>query len=148
MSDSILSVVMRVAKEITNAERGMSVSTDLTVVDIDNLPDELLEDESFQEIALKSLSQAMESKQSVLTNNIITDPAQAPVTNTNFSDLRVIVAIPVEGEGAVYLDQHIRNGMFQRDTIDKLNRMVAEVVESNEQILDDEHLRQIYDALN
>lgn len=149
MSDSILSVVMRVAKEITNAERGMSVTSDLTVIDIENITTDMLQDDSFQEIALRSLSQAIESNQSVLTNNIITDPAQAPVTNTNFTDLRVIVAIPVEGEGAVYLDQHIRNGMFQRDTIDKLNRMVAEAVDRDDlSLLDDVQLRQIYDDLN
>lgn len=148
MSDSILSVVMRVAKQITNAERGMSVTSDLTVIDIEDLPIEIMEDEAFQEVALKALSQAIDSKQSVLTNNIITDPAQAPVTNTNFTDLRVIVAIPVDGEGAVYLDQHIRNGMFQRDTIEKLNRMVATAVDDGDLSVNDDQLRQIYDNLN
>lgn len=148
MSDSILSVVMRVAKQITNAERGMSVTSDLTVIDIEDMPIEIMEDEAFQEVALKALSQAIDSKQSVLTNNIITDPAQAPVTNTNFTDLRVIVAIPVDGEGAVYLDQHIRNGMFQRDTIEKLNRMVATAVDDGDLTVNDDQLRQIYDNLN
>jgi hypothetical protein len=147
MSDSILSVVMRVAKEITHAERGMSVTSDLTVIDIENLTTDELEDESFQASALKSLSKAIETNQSVLTNNIITDPTQAPVTNTNFTDLRVIVAIPVPGEGAIYLDQHIRHGMFQRDTIDRLNRMVSEVMDGDEHPLSADQLHKIYDAL-
>ena len=148
MSDSILSVVMRVAKEITRAERGMSVTSDLTVVDIEDLPIEALEDEAFQDVALKSLSQAIDSNQSVLTNNIITDPAEAPVTNTNFTDLRVIVAIPVQGEGAIYLDQHIRNGMFQRDTIDRLSRMVTQIIGQDESSLSVDQLRKIYDDLS
>lgn len=148
MSDSILSAVMRVAKDITRAERGMSVNSELTVVDLEDLPSDALEDDSFQDVALKSLSQAMETNQAVLTNNIITDPAQAPITNTNFTDLRVIVTIPVQGEGAIYLDQHIRNGMFQRDTIDKLNRMVAHVLGLDDPPSDPDDLRKIYDDLD
>lgn len=139
---------MQITKEITNAERGMTVTHDLTVVDIENLSIDTINDETFQEVALKCLSQAIETNQSVLTNNIITDPSQAPVTNTNFTDLRIIVAIPVKGEGAVYLDQHIRNGMFQRDTIDKINRMVAHVIEQGDLSLDIDGLRQIYDDLD
>ncbi len=147
MSDSILSAVMRIAKEITRAERGMSVDAELTVVDVADLTAEIIEDDSFQKVALKSLSQAMETNESVLTNNIITDPAKAPVTNTSFTDLRVIVTIPVEGAGAIYLDQHIRNGMFQRDTIDKLSRMVTEAIAQDTPVdLDD--LRKIYDSLD
>lgn len=148
MSDSILSVVMRVAKEITRAERGMSVTSDLTVIDIENITIDNVEDDAFQEVALKSLAKAIETNQSVLTNNIITDPALAPVTNTNFTDLRVIVAIPVQGQGAIYLDQHIRNGMFQRDTIDRLNQMVAEIIEREDISLDADQIRKIYDALD
>lgn len=148
MSDSILSAFMRVAKQITRAERGMSVDSELTVVDLEDLPIEIVQDDSFQNVALKSLSQAMETNQSVLTNNIITDPAQAPVTNTNFTDLRVIVTIPVQGEGAIYLDQHIRNGMFQRDTIDKLSRMVAHIVELDDPPSEPDDLRKIYDSLD
>jgi hypothetical protein len=148
MSDSILSVVMRVAKEITRAERGMSVTSDLTVIDIENITTDIVEDDAFQDAALKSLAKAIETNQSVLTNNIITDPALAPVTNTNFTDLRVIVAIPVQGQGAIYLDQHIRNGMFQRDTIDRLNQMVAEIIEREDLSLDADQIRKIYDALD
>jgi hypothetical protein len=147
MSNSILSAIMRTAKDITDAERAMTVISDLTVVDVDNLSLDTINDEAFQDVALKCLSQAMETNESVLTNNIITDPSQAPVTNTNFTDLRIIVAIPVQGEGAVYLDQHIRNGMFQRDTIDKLNRMVAHVVDLDDRSLGESELRQIYDDL-
>ena len=113
MSDSFLSTFMQVAKEITRAERCMSVTPDLSVVEIDNLDVNVLESDEFQELATNCLSKALETNSAVLTNNIITDPSQAPVTNTNFTDLRVIVAIPIKGTGAIYLDQHIRNGMFQ-----------------------------------
>jgi uncharacterized coiled-coil protein SlyX len=146
--DSILSVVMRVAKEITRAERGMSVTSDLTIIDIENITTDIVTDEAFQTAALKSLSKAIETNQSVLTNNIITDLAQAPVTNTNFTDLRVIVAIPVQGQGAIYLDQHIRDGMFQRDIIDRLNRMVTAIIDRDDLSLDADQIRKIYDALD
>jgi hypothetical protein len=148
MTDSILSIVMQVAKEITHAERGMSVTSDLTVIAIDNLTTDTVEDEAFQTVALKSLSKAIETNESVLTNNIITDPTQAPVTNTNFTDLRVIVTLPVLGQGAIYLDQHIRDGMFQRDTIDRLNRMVKKVVEQGDFSLDADALHKIYNSLD
>lgn len=148
MSHSILSAVMQVAREITQAERGMAVTSDLTVIAIDNMTTDMVEDESFQRVALKSLSKAIDTNQSVLTNNIITDPKQAPVTNTNFTDLRVIVALPVEGQGAIYLDQHIRDGMFQRDTIDRLNQMVTAMIEGDDLSVDADGLRAIYDALD
>ena len=143
---SILSVVMRVAKEVTRAERGMAVTSDLTVIDIENMTTDMLEDEAFQTVALKSLSKAIETNQSVLTNNIITDPTQAPVTNTNFTDLRVIVTLPIQGQGAIYLDQHIRDGMFQRDTIDRLNRTVKAVLEEGDFSLNIDELRNIYNS--
>ncbi len=148
MSHSILSVVMQVAREITRAERGLAVTSDLTVIAIDNMTTDMVEDEAFQKVALKSLSKAIDTNQSVLTNNIITDPKQAPVTNTNFTDLRVIVALPVAGQGAIYLDQHIRDGMFQRDTIDRLNQMVTVMIEGDDLSIDADGLRAIYDALD
>jgi hypothetical protein len=89
----------------------------------------------------------MKTNQPVLTNNIITDPAQAPITNTTFTDLRVIVAIPVDGVGAIYLDQHIRNGMFQRDTIDKICQTIALMLVQNDPANTPEALHAIYDSL-
>lgn len=148
MSDSFLSTFMQVAKQITHAERCMSVTPDLSVVEIHNLDADILQSDEFQEIATKCLSKAIETNVAVLTNNIITDPSQAPVTNTNFSDLRVIVAIPVKGSGAIYLDQHIRNGMFQRETIERLNRLASQVVASGDDLPNAEELHKIYEQMD
>lgn len=147
MSDSFLSVFMRVAKDITQAERSMAVDSDLTIIEIENLDMDTLQSDSFQDVATKALSQAIQTNTSVLTNNIITDPSQAPVTNTNFSDLRIIVTIPIKGEGAIYLDQHIRNGMFQREIIERLNKTVSYVLEADAAV-DEDSLRQLFEQMD
>src|SRR6185369_14262543 len=111
MSDHLLSKLMRVAKQITRAERAMAVDSELNVLDTLNLEQAVLNAPHFHEVAMVSLRRAIDRNESIITNNIITDPAQAPVTNTNFTDLRVVVVLPVMDHGAVYLDQHIRYGI-------------------------------------
>jgi hypothetical protein len=147
MSDIILSAIVRFAKEVTRAERGMSVDVDSSILDFIGLTNDTIETPVFWDAAASSLTRAMKTNQPVLTNNIITDPAQAPITNTTFTDLRVIVAIPVDGVGAIYLDQHIRNGMFQRDTIDKICQTIALMLVQNDPANTPEALHAIYDSL-
>lgn len=148
MSNIILSAIVHFAKEVTGAERGMSVDMDVSVLDVIGLTHDVIETATFWDAAANSLSRAMKTNQPVLTNNIITDPAQAPITNTTFTDLRVIVAIPVDGVGAIYLDQHIRNGMFQRDAIDKICQTIALILAQDDPTYTPESLHTIYDNLS
>lgn len=148
MSDNFLSKLMRVAKQITRAERAMAVDLELNILDTLNLDPTVISSNHFREVAMKSLRSAIERNESIITNNIITDPAQAPVTNTNFTDLRVVVVIPVQAHGAVYLDQHIRYGIIPRQTIEKLARLVAQVLEDEPAEHDEEDLTALYQQMS
>lgn len=148
MSDHLLSKLMRVAKQITRAERAMAVDVELNVLDTLNIEPTVLNSAHFHEVATASLRRAIDRNESIITNNIITDPAQAPVTNTNFTDLRVVVVLPVLEHGAVYLDQHIRYGIIPRQTIDKLMRLVKEVLESESADQNEEDLTAMYQQMN
>lgn len=148
MGDNFLSKLMRVAKQITRAERAMAVDLDSNVLDTLNIELGVLNSEHFQEVAMHALRRAMDRGEPVITNNIITDPAQAPVTNTNFTDLRVVVVIPVQGMGAVYLDQHIRYGIIPRQTIEKLMRLTVQVLANQQEEFDDADLTALYQQLS
>ncbi|NWF70629.1 MAG: hypothetical protein HXY40_16205 [Chloroflexi bacterium] len=148
MSDHFLSALMRTAKDITQAERALAVDVDLNVLETLNLDTPTLNSAHFQEVATGALRRGLDNNEAIITNNIITDPAQAPVTNTNFTDLRVVVVIPVKGRGAVYLDQHIRHGIIPRQTIDKLMRLVRQVMSSAESEPGAEALHTMYQQMN
>ncbi len=148
MSDNLLSKLMRVAKQITRAERAMAVDTELNVLDTLNLDPAVMNTAHFRDVAIASLRRALERNESIITNNIITDPAQAPVTNTNFTDLRVVVVLPVIEHGAIYLDQHIRYGIIPRQTIDKLMRLVKQVLEDQAEEHNEEDLTALYQQMN
>jgi hypothetical protein len=77
------------------------------------------------------VEESMTTQTAVLTNNAISNPLDAPKTNTSFADLRVIVAIPVKGHGAVYLDRPIKFGVIGRDILDKLTKYAQKLVEDN-----------------
>lgn len=147
MSQTFLSKLMRVAKQITRAERAMAVDTNLEVLETLNLDASVIGTPNFQEVATQTLRRAMERGEPIITNNIITDPSQAPVTNTNFTDLRVVVVIPVDKYGAIYLDQHIRYGIIPRQTIEKLMRLVVRVLEQREENSDEAALTEIYQQM-
>lgn len=131
MNQAFLSQFLSAALQITNAERGMAVDTDLTVLEMHNLDEKMVQMPEFGDLAFQALGDAISQRETILTNNVITDPAQAPITNTNFSELRVVVAIPVLGVGAIYLDQHIRNGIIPRENIEKLQEVATRVVTAN-----------------
>lgn len=142
MSDEFMVKFLRVAKAITAMERGMVVNDDLDLVDALDLPQAILDSPSFSRLATAQIQRALESGIPVITNNIITDPSQAPVTNTGFSDLRVVVIFPLKGHGALYLDQHIRHGIIQRDIIDKVMSLGAYLLDNG---LEDSTEREMID---
>lgn len=145
MDAEFLSKFMRTSKEITGAERCLSVDPDLQVLDAINL--DISTPSNIATVARTCLTQAMETGQVVITNNIITDPSQAPVTNTNFSDLRVVVAIPIGRIGAVYLDQHIRRGIIPRETTEKLAILIDHVFQEGLWDLSKDELIALYEQI-
>ena len=144
MSETLLENIMDAAREITGAEQSKAVDSDLKVVKSVN---EYARAPKLQAYIDSNLRRAMDKNEAIITNNVITDPAEAPSTNTSFSDLRIIVAMPVAGHGAVYLEKHIRDGMIERETIDKLMRMVADLLDSGEQTPDSETLIRQFNAM-
>lgn len=130
MSDVFLKNFMNAAKQITHAERCMVVNTELQPVATENVDLAMIETTAFGEFALECLRKSMSTNEVVITNNVITDPSDAPTTNTNFANLRVIVAVPLKGSGALYLDQHIRNGVIARQTVERLMQLAQYLVSS------------------
>jgi hypothetical protein len=147
MGADFLGKFLRVARTITQAERGMAVDANFTLLDAINLTPQMIESRQFSDVAEPCLQRAQERNEAIITNNIITDPSQAPVTNTNFTDLRVVVVIPIKGQGAIYLDQHIRRGIIARDTIDKLMRLGAQIVDNGLEASSESEILALYKGL-
>jgi len=120
MSETFLSNFMHVALHITGAERALVVDHDLTIIDMVNLEQSDVLADNF--IGIDVIRRALDSGEAIVTNNAVSDISNAPNTNTNFSNLRLVVAIPAGGVGAVYLDQPMRLGVIPKD---KINRLMA-----------------------
>lgn len=128
MQQDFLLTLLDAVIDITRAERAMAVDESLQVLHTVKLKETELQEARFQTIATQSMRSALENGLPLVTNNIIPDIKDAPDTNTNFSDLRVVVVIPVQGYGALYLDQHIRYGMIPYDMINRTMRMIEQVI--------------------
>ncbi len=127
MDKSFLSRYLQIALHVTGAERGVAVDRQMQIVHHANLDERTLQNPEFMALVNTWLARALEDQNTIITNNIITDPSQAPHTNTNFSDLRAVVCIPVNQHGAIYLDRHIRSGIIPREVIDRLTEMPSQL---------------------
>lgn len=124
MSDIFLTRFLNVALQVTQADRGTAVDRDMVVHSAVNILDHNPDEPNFTVFARSQLARAIDDGQTIITNNIITDPRLAPKTNTALANLRFVVVIPVKDFGAVYLDRLIRHGIIPRDIIEKLNQVV------------------------
>ncbi len=120
MASDFLSTLLHVVQFVTEAERFMTVNDEMQVQEILNLDVEVLESEAFQDFAVGSLQQALSENSIVTTNNIISDPSEAPKTNMKFQDLRFVAVIPVAGYGAIYMDQQVRQGVIPKDILENV----------------------------
>jgi hypothetical protein len=59
----------------------------------------------------------------------------------------VVVALPLEGHGAVYLDQPLRNGMVPRENVEKLMALAQHVIQQQTIDLDASQLVAIYEQM-
>ena len=148
MDTNFLENLLEAVIEITDAERGLAVSEDLAIQKVNNVEITSLESESFMEFANETMQQAIDAQNAIVTNNIITDISDAPTTNTNFSDLRVIVALPIKNQGAVYVDQHIRNGVIPKGMTDKLMQTVRKITTSGDLTLTKDQIIAIFDSFD
>jgi hypothetical protein len=142
MSDFLVNF-LQFALKATSAERGLAVDIQHAILHTIGLETKTLSSKTFNDLMKQVVEESINTQTPVLTNNAISDPLDAPKTNTSFTDLRVIVAIPIEGHGAVYLDRSIKFGIIGRDILDKLTKYAKQLVEQNHLLLtSDEMLAQ------
>lgn len=147
MSTAFLTEFMHTAQSITHAERSVAVDVAFHPQDTINIDESSLESQDFNEMVASTAATALEKGEAVITNNMITDPAKAPETNVHLNNLRLVVALPLAGHGVVYLDQHVRQGIFERDAIDKLMRVAHQVINSGDTHLNRAELHELYKNL-
>ena len=146
MSDMLPVRFMHFALAITGAQRGMAVDTNGTVLAAVNLSDAELSAPDFT--GFINIEQAVaSSERPYVTNNLIPDPDDAPNTNTNFTNLRLVVIFPLDAQGAVYIDQHVNQGVLPNAEIARLMRVAEMLMTSDETDADDAKFRAVYDQL-
>lgn len=147
MNDAFLDNFMQAAQAITGAERCIAFDKALTVQTSHNIDAALLTDESFITAVKAAAQDAIDQRQAIITNNLITDPEDAPNTNIHLTDLRMVVTLPVPGRGAIYFDQHIRQGVFERETVDKLALMAKRAIATGQTDMTRDELVAFYETL-
>ena len=93
MSEFLLNY-MRVAFDVTKAERAFAVDTNLTVLGTIKIKQEEIEAPYF-----KCIRQAINEHKALITDNytMTIDPSKAPITNQSFPKLRFVVILPSFG---------------------------------------------------
>lgn len=147
MNETFLENLMLTAKKITHAERCMAVDDDLQVISMVNIDQETIESDQFNDFASMTLRDAMNKNEAIITNNVITDVSEAPTTNTNFANLRVVVAVPVAGHGAIYLDQHIRQGVIPKPMIERLQNLVKYLMQNQLESISDSEMLKLFQQI-
>lgn len=142
MSETFLSNFMHVSLHITGAERALVVDHDLTIIDMVNLDQSDVLADNF--IGIDVIQRALASGECIVTNNAVSDNAHAPNTNTNFSNLRLVVVIPAAGYGAVYLDQLMRKGVIPKDKVNRLMVLGEHIVQSGQLEISAEEMDDLY----
>ncbi len=120
MTSALLENLMIVARDLTQAERGVIVDKDLNILKLENVDTAFLESNEYIKFAKVNLQQAIVNNEAIIGNNVIQDMSAAPTTNTNFANLRMALVLPVVGHGAIYLDRPIRSGVISKNTVDRL----------------------------
>jgi hypothetical protein len=144
---TFLTNFMRAAHSITEAERCIAFDNNLIMQDHLNIDDAELSKKGFAEQVSGWVEQAIEGNKAIIANNLITDPSEAPKTNVHLKDLRMVVAIPVDGYGAIYLDQPIRKGVFERTMVDKIRELAQRLSQSGNMDLSEEDMTEMYEQL-
>src|SRR5690606_29096615 len=131
MSIGFLNNFMHFAYTTTDSERAIALDLEMNIHDSVNVDDALLQKEDFADLLRSSINEAITTDDIVVTNNLITDPEDAPKTNVHLHELRMVVALPLQGYGAIYLDKRIRQGIYPRDLVERLNDFAHYLIENN-----------------
>lgn len=122
--------VMQVVKAIAKADRGLAVDEEMNLVSLDNLTEEEVNAPSFSSFAIPNLKESIEKGEAIISNNVIADLSDAPTTNTNFANLRMIVTLPIAEYGAIYIDQSVRRGVIKKETVAQLMELVQYLLDN------------------
>jgi hypothetical protein len=145
MTPERIDAYLTFVQTLTRADRCLIVNEDMRALSSRGLDEATLTSEAFTDLASQVLVHAAETGAPVITNNIITDPAEAPTTNTSFSDLRIVVALPIPQVGALYMDRPVKHGVFDHMLLQRLMPFSAEVL-LDEVSLSAEEMRQRFQA--
>jgi hypothetical protein len=145
MSESFLSNFMHVTLQITGAERALAVDQDLAIIDMVNLEQSDVLADNF--IGIDVIQKALASGEAIVTNNAVSSASAAPNTNTNFSNLRLVVVIPAAGYGAVYVDQLMRKGVIPKDKINRLMVLGEQIAQSGQLELSADEMDERYQQM-
>ena len=146
MSAEFLSNFMQFSLQTTGADRGLACDTELSIIAQANLDQVDVMDEKFT--GFETMRRAFTEGAPVITNNAVMDASLAPQTNTNFSNLRVVVVIPLMNCGAIYLDQPIRRGIISKIIVNKLFTLGNHILENDQLDISEEGLSQLYAQMN
>ena len=147
MSDAFLLNVMQVIKTIAKADRSLAVDGDMNLMGTDNVSEEDLETPSFSSFALDSLQEALDTGTTNISNNVIADLSEAPTTNTNFANLRMLVSFPVDGHGAIYIDQSVRRGVISKDKVALLMELIQYLLDNDMEEASVEDMQAVFDEV-
>jgi hypothetical protein len=131
MRKDLVVAFLNAAMEIGACDRGMAVDDEMNILDSINLNDETRQSPRFNLLMSVAVRRSLDTNEAIITNNVVTSAAEAPLTNTSFSDLRMVVAIPLEGIGAIYMDKPVKQGIIPRQMVDTLYEVGQDVIKSD-----------------
>src|SRR5690349_8581457 len=140
MNTSLLASLMQIATQLTGADRAMVCDTQLSIVGSVNLEQADILSEHLTDVVQKAIT----SGQPVITNNAVRDPASAPLTKTNFDNLRGVVVIPVAGIGALYLDRPLKQGIIAKNTVNRLMKVAEQAAKDGQTETTADKLTELY----
>ena len=144
MIETFLLNFMRVAYDVTRAERAFAVDTDLNILGTLNIRPEAVEAPY-----MRSIQKALQDRKPLITDNytMALDPTRAPVTNQSFPKLRFVLILPLADYGAICLDQSLHSGITSKDKVDRLSYFIEHLVQDQLIELSEEELYDLYETM-
>lgn len=143
MSEHFLENFMRASVRITEADRGIAVDNDMRIIAASTNED-TIEVRELEEFIQTNLQAAIKTGETIISNNVITDPQQAPTTNINFTDLRVVIAMPISDYGAIHLERKIRSGIITQTAVSNLSQLSALLISAGKTDISVEEMVRLY----
>ncbi|MEZ4668837.1 MAG: hypothetical protein R3E39_13090 [Anaerolineae bacterium] len=144
MNASLLTNLMQLAMQQTGADRAVACDNNLAVIAAVNLDQEELLAEQLTNL----LRVAIAKGEAVVANNAVKEAADAPHTKTSYDNLRGIVIIPVPGQGAVYLDRPLKQGIIAKSVVNKLVKLARQSAQNNQTEPTESQLKEMYQQIS